>query len=394
MLMASALVSKWLYQICITMSHFGCAYALAAAALTRRFARRADAARSDRSSVTILKPLCGLEIDLRENLASFCRQDYGAPVQIIFGAQSNLDPAISVFKELRSQFPDSNMRLVIDDRQHGANRKISNLINMARFVEHDVLVLADSDISVEPDYLQRLCGALQQPNVGLVTCLYRGKYIGTLWSRLGCMSMEFHFLPSIIVGLALGLASPCLGPTIALRRETLSSIGGFEAFADQLADDYAIGAAVTKLGRRIEIPSFLITQNCPERSFSELFRHELRWARTVFRIDPIGFIGAGVTHAFPLAIIAALLGGFGFRGCALVAFALACRLWLQAGVARAFDLQTASLLLAPLSDMVSFFVYIACFFGSRVDWRGHSYSVDRKGNMTPYAVSEKGKSAL
>ena len=133
------------------------------------------------------------------------------------------------------------------------------------------------------------------------------------------MSMEFHFLPSIIVGLALGLASPCLGPTIALRRETLSSIGGFAAFADQLADDYAIGAAVTKLGHRIEIPSFLITQNCPERSFSELFRHELRWARTVFRIDPIGFIGAGVTHAFPLAIIAALLARIGFRGCALVA---------------------------------------------------------------------------
>jgi ceramide glucosyltransferase len=393
MTIVSTLVAGWLWQICTTLALVGCAYALAAAALTRRFARRVDVARSDLSSVTILKPLCGLEIDLRESLASFCRQDYGGPVQIIFGVQRSADPAASVFHELRSEFPELNMRLVVDGRQYGANRKISNLINMARFIEHDVVVLADSDVRAEPDYLQRLCGALEQPNVRLVTCLYRGKYVGTLWSRLACMSMEFHFLPSVIVGLALGLASPCLGPTIALRRETLASIGGFEAFADQLADDYAIGAAVTKLGHRIEIPSFLITQNCPERSFAELFRHELRWARTIFRIDPVGFIGSGVTHAFPLAIFAALLGGFDLWGGALVAFALACRLWLQVRVARAFDLRTASLPLAPLSDMFSFFVYVACFFGSRVHWRGHNYTVDLKGNMRPYAGGEKGKSA-
>ena len=247
---------------------------------------------------------------------------------------------------------------------------------------------------MKPDYLKRLCGALERPNVGLVTCLYRGGDTGTLWSRLACMGMDFHFLPSVVVGLALGLASPSLGPTIALRRETLSAIGGFESFADRLADDYAIGAAVTKLGLRIEIPSFLITHYCEEKSFRDLFFHELRWARTVFGIDPIGFVGAGVTHAFPLAVLAALLGGFDFWGCALIAFALACRLWLQAGVARALDLPTASLPLAPLRDMISFFVYVACFFGARVDWRGRSYDIDRKGNMTPYAASGKGKSAL
>ncbi len=394
MLVVSMLVAKWLCQIGTTLSLFGCAYALAATALTRRFAKRVDAARSDRASVTILKPLCGLEINLKENLASFCRQDYRAPMQIIFGVQSSSDPAASVFHELRSDFPDLNMQLVIDDRQHGANRKVSNLINMTRFAEHDVVVLADSDVRVEPDYLRRLCGALEKPNVGLVTCLYGGRDIGTLWSRLACMGIEFHFLPSVVVGLALRLAEPSLGPTIALRRETLSAIGGFESFVDRLADDYAIGAAVTKLGLRIEIPPFLITHNCPEKSFRDLFRHELRWARTIFGIDRIGFIGAGVTHAFPLALLAALLGGFDFWGCALIAFALACRLWLQAGVARAFDLPSASLPLAPLRDMISFFVYVACFFGARVEWRGRSYEVDRSGNLTPYAVSEKGKSAL
>ncbi len=147
------------------------------------------------------------------------------------------------------------------------------------------------------------------------------------------------------------------------------------------------------MGLRTEIPPFLITHSCPERSFGELFRHELRWARTIFRLDPAGFVGSGVTYAFPLALLAALLRGFDFWGCALMAFALACRLALQVVVTRAFRLPTASLPLAPLRDMISFMVYLACFFGSRVDWRGQSYSVDRKGNMTPLGVNETGKSA-
>ena len=360
----------------------------------RRFARRTDDARSERFSVTILKPLCGPEIGLRENLTTFCRQDYRAPVQIIFGLQSLSDPAIAVVRELEAEFPEMNIRLVVDGTQHGSNRKVSNLINMARHIEHDVVVLADSDVAVGPTYLQRLCGALERPGVGLVTCLYQGIYTGTLWSRLACMGMEFHFLPSVVVGLAIGLAKPCLGPTMALRRETLSAIGGLECLADQLADDYALGVEVTKLGLSIEIPSLLITHNCPERSFGELFKHELRWARTIFRIDKVGFIGLGVTHVFPLAVLAALLRGFDFWGCTLIAFALVCRLWLQAGVARAFGPSAASLVLAPLRDMISFFVHLACFCGSQVNWRGHSFRVDRKGNMTPFGDGETGKATL
>ena len=386
--------AEWLCQICTTLCVFGCLYTLLARELVRRFGRRTDDPRSESASVTILKPLYGPEIGLRENLTTFCRQDYRAPVQIIFGLRSPDDPAAGVVRELQAEFPDLNLRLVIDETQHGSNRKVSSLINMARYIEHDVVVLADSDVAVQSNYLQRLCGALERPGVGLVTCLYRGIYTGTLWSRLACMGMEFHFLPSVVVGLAVGLAEPCLGPTMALRRETLAAIGGFKTLADQLADDYALGAEVTKLGLHIEFPSFLIGHNCPERSFGELFRHELRWARTIFRIDRLGFIGSGITHPLPWALLAALLRGFDLWGYTLVALALACRLWLQAGVARAIGLSAASLPLAALRDMISFFVYLACFFGSRVDWRGQTYQVDRKGTMTPSGVSEIRKSPL
>jgi ceramide glucosyltransferase len=394
MLEASTQAALWLCQFCTTLALFGCVYALLARALTVRYARRHDAAPGDGLSVTILKPLHGHEVHLKENLASFLHQDYYASVQILFGVQSIADPAIPVVRDLMSAFPNANIRLLIDHNQHGSNRKISNLINMGRFIENDMVVLADSDTCVEPDYLRRLCGNLERPGVGIVSCLYRGKYSGTLWSRLACMSMDFHFLPSVIVGLALGLATPCLGPTIAMRRETLAAIGGFEAFADQLADDYAMGAAVMKLGLRIEIPPFLIAQNCPERTFDELFRHELRWARTIFGIDRYGFIGLGITHALPLAALAALFRGFDLPGCGLIALALFCRLWLQSGVARAFHLHDSPLWLAPLRDLISFLVHLGCFFTKRVDWRGHRYTVTGDGSITPYALSQKGKSFL
>ncbi len=126
-------------------------------------------------------------------------------------------PAIAVVHRLQSEFPHLDLRLVVDDRRHGSNRKVSSLINMARFIEHEIVVLADSDVGVDPDFLQRLCGALERPGVGLVSCLYRGKDTGTLWSRLACMGMEFQFLPSVVFGVATGLAKPCLGPTMALQ---------------------------------------------------------------------------------------------------------------------------------------------------------------------------------
>ena len=187
MTIVSTLVAGWLCQICTTLALVGCAYALAATALTQRFARRVDTARSDFSSVTILKPLCGLEIDLRENLASFCRQDYRGPLQIIFGVQRSADPAASLFHELRSEFPELNMRLVIDDHQHGANRKVSNLINMARFVEHDVLVLADSESGTnltQPSGNERANNCREQPrsNIGRLLGMRR---FSMKWVRRG-----------------------------------------------------------------------------------------------------------------------------------------------------------------------------------------------------------------
>lgn len=378
-------LGKWLSLICTSLSLIGCIYAIVASVLVRRFARGAKEISGDYQPVTILKPLHGSETNLLPNLASFLRQAYPSPVQVIFGVQSASDPAIGVVARLKEMFPDKTIDLVVDDRLHGSNRKISNLINMSAKIEHDIVVLADSDMRVEPDYLLHVVDALMQPGVGAVTCLYRGEAHAGLWSRLAAMNIEFHFMPSVLVGLATGLANPCFGSTIALTRDTLRAIGGFETFSNQLADDYAMGRAVARLGRSIAIPSFVVSHTCPERSFGDLFRHELRWARTTSIIDPVGFTGSGVTHALPLALIAALLRGFDGFALALIAVALASRLIVQIEVARDFRLPRSSLVLAPLRDLISFAVYLACFVTSKVDWRGERFAVKADGTLVPVA---------
>src|SRR5262249_56694792 len=223
----------------------GCAYPITAAILVRRFAPpRTATAPAVASAVTILKPLHGDEPGLFDNLRSFCTQDYEGDIQIVFGVQDPGDGAIAIVERLRKLNPDCDLDLVVDPQAHGLNRKVSNLVNMAPRIRHDVVVLADSDMRVDPGYLARVIAALEEPGIGAVTCLYYGVGVTGTWASLGALVINAHFLPSVIAGLGLGLARPCFGSTMALRREALAAIGGFKPFADCLADDYAMGAAL------------------------------------------------------------------------------------------------------------------------------------------------------
>ena len=199
-------------------------------------------------AVTVLKPLHGDEPGLLDNLGSFCSQDYPGPIQVVFGVQDPDDGAVAVVEHLRKTQTARDLDLVIETKVHGLNRKVSNLVNMAPRIRHDVVVLADSDMRVDPDYLSRVTAALDEPGVGAVTCLYYGVPVAGMWSSLSALAINAHFLPGVVFGLALGLARPCFGSTLALRRQTLGEIGGFIAFVDCLADDYAMGAALRARG--------------------------------------------------------------------------------------------------------------------------------------------------
>src|SRR5215467_1210745 len=208
----------------------GFAYGLFGAVLLRQFGQKGPIVASFSPALTLLKPLYGAEPGLEDNLISFCNQEYSAPVQFVVGIENNADPAGAVVERLKELFPGRDIELVIDSRPHGANPKISNLINMSRRVSHQVVVVSDSDIRVEPHYLRSVVSALGAPNVGAVTCLYYGFSLSGLWSRLSAAAINEHFLPSALVGLRLGIARPCTGATIAIRTDTLRMIGGFEAF--------------------------------------------------------------------------------------------------------------------------------------------------------------------
>jgi len=331
-------------------------------------------------AVTILKPLHGDEAGLFENLASFCEQDYGGPVQIVFGVAREDDPAVAVVERLRQSYPGRMLELVIDGRAAGSNPKVANLINMSSRIAHDIVVLADSDIRVAPDYLSRIVIALQHAGNGAVTCPYYGISTGSLWSRLAQLHVDGHFLPGVVLGSKLHLTRPCLGSTIALHRPSLNAIGGIEAVADCLADDYELGAALVERGEPVALLPFAVGHVCGESSLRELWQHELRWMLTIRTIDLPGYCGWTVTHAFPLALIA-LCFGAGWPAIWLGLVALGCRAIVLLAVERSYGLPARSYWLIPLRDLLSFAVFMAGFLAQDVNWKGRRYKLMSEGTM-------------
>jgi ceramide glucosyltransferase len=367
--------------IVLVLALAGCGYQLLAGVKVGAFAGRPAGVRADWPAVTVLKPLHGAEPGLEAALETVLRQDYPAPVQVVFGMQDPADSALGVVERLRGAHPAADIEVVVDPAAHGANAKVGNLINMAPRVRHGLIVLADSDIVAPPDYLRQVVGALGDPAVGVVTCPYRGEAVGRLWARLAAMGLTYQFLPSVAVGVGLGLATPCMGSTIALSAETLARIGGFQAFKDQLADDYALGAAVRALGLRSLVAPPIVAHLCTEASLGELVRHELRWARTIRGVDPAGYAGSGIMHAVPLALIAAILLGGAPGSLAVLAAALICRFWSMRQADRAAGGGRGDWPLAPLRDILSLALFVASYFGRAVDWRGTRYRVDRQGGL-------------
>jgi ceramide glucosyltransferase len=367
------------------LSLVSCAYAVYAAWAVRRFAALSVAETWKCPDIVILKPLHGAEPQLAETLETLFHQDYSGRYSVVFGVSRANDPAIAIVEQLRLRFGEEKVRLVVGSRRHGTNAKVANLIRMSRDLTEEVVVIADSDIAVEPNYLNRLVAALEKPGVGAVTCLYLGRPVAGFWSELAATAIDCHFFPNAIVGLSLGLAKPCFGSTIALRRETLTAIGGFEAIADKLADDHAIGVAVRGLGLKVAVPGFVVRHNSAEPSLDELWSHEMRWARTIRTLDTAGYVGAGITHAVPLALIAAALDGFSPLGWGVLALALASRSWLHFSVLRGFGGSWMAMALGPCRDILSAMVYLSSFVSRSVTWRGESFVVARDGAMTPGA---------
>jgi ceramide glucosyltransferase len=330
--------------------------------------------------VSILKPLRGTDPEMYESFRSHCLQDY-PEYEIIFGVSDSNDPAIPLVEQLKAEFPTHPIRLMVCSQNLGANTKVSNLAQMARQARHEYLIVNDSDIRVEPDYLRRVLAPLNDFKVGLVTCLYRGIANSSLGSRLESLGISTDFCAGVLVaqtvenGIRFGL-----GSTLAFRRRDLQAIGGFEAIADYLADDYQLGSRIAALGLKVKLSEVVVETFLPHYTLRNFVPHQLRWARTVRDSRFWGYLGLGLTFGLPWALLALVFAKGADWAWGLLALTAAMRVAVAVMVG-SFVLRDRqvlrSLVLIPVRDLVALLVWVISFAGHTIVWRGDRFRLDK-----------------
>ncbi len=333
--------------------------------------------------VSILKPLRGTDPEMYESFRSHCRLDY-PEYEILFGVHAPDDPVIALVEQLQEEFPAESIRLLVLPEVLGANVKVSNLAQMTPLAKYEYLVVNDSDIRVQGDYLRRIMSPFADPQVGMVSCLYKGVAQNTIGSKLEAVGISTDFSPGVIMAQQLeGGIRFGLGSTLALRKADLQRMGGFEALLDYLADDYELGARIAESGKRVQIADTVVETFLPRYSWREFVQHQLRWLRGIRDARPWGYFGLAVTYALPWALFtAAFARGSGWAW-ALVSVALSARLSMAfvVGESVLHDAQIRKLWwLIPLRDCLALVLWASAYAGRTVHWRGDQF-VLRKGKL-------------
>jgi len=363
------------------------AYSLISLACARRFFNRISTAVSrptTEAGVTILKPVKGMDAGSYDNFASFCRQQYTGPLQMVFAAASADDAVIPVIRRLIADFPGHDISLVINPAIHGPNHKVSNLINAFPVARHDIIIICDSDIRVAPDYLRSVTSHFVDPQVGLVTSLYRTSHVPNVATALEATGFTAEMIPNVLVALQLEGLSFALGASMAVRREALDSIGGFEALADYLADDYQLGNKVHCAGWGIALDGCFVESMVKAEGLLTVLSRQLRWARTMRVSRPGGYLASGITLPFPAVLMALAAAPSMAVALAAITLLYAIRLSISTIFSRCFvrdALFPRWLWLLPLRDMLAFFAWALSFLGNRVEWRGSRFVLKPGGKI-------------
>lgn len=361
----------------------GVAQLLVGTELIRRFRAAPAPVPSAYPPVSILKPLCGVEPLTELALESFFLIEY-PQFQLVFGVQSPVDPVLEVVEKLRARYPERDVAVVVDGTLHGTNRKVSNLINMYPAARYETLVMSDADIHVPPYFLDRVVAAMAGPGVGLVTTLYTGlpgtPHLATL---MGANQINYTFLPGALLARKLG-RQDCLGVTMALTKTVLAQVGGLAAVADNLADDQVLGRLVVARGYKLTLAQVIPATTVPEHDFAVLFRHELRWARTIRALVPVPYAASVLQISLFWCLLALVFSG----GAAWAWILLMAVLGIRYAAARAIDsalglAKAGDAWLFLVRDFCSFVIYVASFTGDKVHWRGQIMQADA-GNISPH----------
>lgn len=353
--------------------------------LQRRFPLHQRLKPSGTPGVTCLKPLKGCDAETKACLRSWLCQAYGGPAQFLFGAASADDPVCGIARELLAEFPQADAQLVICPKQLGANAKVSTLQQLEGLVKHPILMISDADTRVPADFMAEM--APRATGAGLVNCFYRLANPATAAMRWEAVAVNADFWTSVLQAVQLKKMDFALGAVMTLPAAELKGIGGFAALADCLADDYQLGHRIAANGRPIELAAIVV--DCWERpaGWSEVWRHQLRWARTIRFCQPAPFLfsvvnNGGVWPIF-LLVSAAIMGGPVWMAAVGLA-ALGFRIWSAQGQQKRMTenpAQAGDAWMTPVKDMLDFLIWLAAFWGNRVEWRGQRYRVKPGGML-------------
>jgi len=348
--------------------------AIIAAALWKNGGKTSAA--GSRKPLSILKPVRGRDPRFWEAIRSHAEQDYGE-FEILFGLTDPNDPAIADIERLQREFPARHISLHIVSTD-APNIKVGVLAELARRARHPILLVNDSDIKVEPGYLREVAAPLEDPGIGLVTCLYRAAAESTA-SRAEALGIATEFAPSVLVARLLGVAEFALGSTMVFRAETLREIGGFPSIAEFIADDYQLGRRISQRGYHIHFTPSVVETNLGAGSWAQTWRHQLRWSRTIRVSRSSGYYGYVVTHATLWALVAFAAGQW-MAGAAAIGLRLVAGVWIGTVILKDRNAARGFWLIPP-RDLFGFAVWLCGAFGNTVDWRGQKLRLRSDGRI-------------
>jgi ceramide glucosyltransferase len=350
------------------------AYLALALRAVRRFEERPERVRGWQPSVSVLKPVHGIDRHLYECLRSFCEQDWPY-YEVIFGAHVEDDPAVEVVRRLIAEFPDRDLRLVVDGTLAGPNRKAANLANIYRSARYDIIVVSDSDVRVDRDCCSSMAAPFAKPCVGAVASIYKGWAVGGAPARFGALYINDWFVPSVVVDVDLRGIDFVFGALSAVRREALEGIGGFEHLAQCLAEDFSMGRLISRKGWDVVLSTYACDTVVAERSFADMFRHEVRWQRSERACRPLDQFMSVVTCPLPLLALL-LLPQPSIVGLGIIGSEMALRILLHYQLRRSFRVAgPRQPWLIPLRDCVCFFAWAAGLLGNNVYWGNEAFGI-------------------
>jgi ceramide glucosyltransferase len=326
--------------------------------------------------ISILKPIRGLDPHFSEAIQSHAVQDY-PEYEILFGVTDLSDPAVPVIRKLIEDFPERRIRLV-QASTVAANRKVGTLIDLSREARYSLLLVNDGDVRVSADYLRRIVGPLEDPSIGLVTCLYRAAsdHEPGRWEAIGIACV---FAPTVLVARLFGVKKFALGATLLFRAEDLHAAGGFEALADYVADDYQIGLRIARLGRRVVLSKLAVETWHTGQTWGEVWRHQVRWARTIRVSRPVGYMGLVLGNASLWSLVA-LISGVGWAALPLLASRILVGVFVGAGVLGSRD-ALRRFYLMPFWDLLGLAIWFWGLVGNTVEWRGSCLHLTHDGRI-------------